>query len=100
VLEVVYRPRAATEIHGIAEYTKAEWGERQAKRYLEEMRQKIDFAAEFPGIGSETMSLPSGYRKIRAGSHQVIYRCTDSHLIVVRVIHEREDVPDTIEDFW
>ncbi len=100
MLEVVYRPRAAAEIDGIAEYTKAEWGERQAKRYLEELRHKIDFAAEFPGIGSEAMSLPNGYRKIRSGSHLVIYRCTDSHLIVTRVIHEREDVPDTIEDFW
>lgn len=84
----------------ISQYTKAEWGEAQAKRYLADLRRQIEFAAEFPGIGSEAMGLPKEYRKARSGSHRAIYRCSETELVVVRIVHEREDVPDDWGDFW
>lgn len=99
MLEVVFRPRALAEIDAIADYTKAEWGEIQAKRYIEDLRGKIDFAAEYPGIGSTGYGLPNGYRKLPSGSHRIIYRYTKTQLIVVRVLHEREDVSEGWEDF-
>ncbi len=99
MLKVVLRPQVETDLLRITQYTKAKWGEAQAKRYLEDLRRQIDFAADFPGVGSETVGLPREYRKIRSGAHRVIYRCTETTLVVVRVIHEREDVPDEIEDF-
>ena len=100
MLEIVLRPRAGQDLEGIAEYTKAEWGEAQAKRYIDDLRRQIDFAAEYPGIGSEAFGLPAQYRKVRSGLHRAIYRCTDTQLIVVRVIHASEDVPDEDVDFW
>lgn len=100
MLEIVLRPIAAADLLQIARYTEREWGEAQAKRYTEDLRHQIELAAEFPGIGSEAMGLPPQYRKVRSGSHRVIYRCTDTEVIVVRIIHEREDVPDDTEDFW
>lgn len=99
MLDVLLRPQARADILAIAEYTKVEHGEHQAKRYIEDLRRQIEFAAEFPGIGSQAFGLPPVYRKIRSGSHRVLYRCSDTQLIVVRVIHEREDVPVEIEDF-
>jgi plasmid stabilization system protein ParE len=71
----------------------------QAKAYVEGIRRQISQAAEFPGIGSSVHGLPADYRKIRAGSHRIIYRHTDTELIVVRIIHERQDVPSDIDDF-
>jgi toxin ParE1/3/4 len=100
MLRIVLRPKAEADIRKISEYTKTQWGKAQAKRYVEDLRQQLKFAAEFPGIGSEAMGLPPEYRKVRSGSHRAIYRCTESELIVVRIVHEREDVPDDIEDFW
>ncbi|MCP5380637.1 MAG: type II toxin-antitoxin system RelE/ParE family toxin [Novosphingobium sp.] len=97
MLEVVFRPRALAEINSIADYTKAEWGEPQAKRYTEDLRRKIAFIAEFPSADSSQVGLPIGYRKITSGSHRIIYRCTDRELIVVRVIHAGEDVPEIEE---
>lgn len=84
----------------ISRYTKQEYGGVQAKRYLQDLYSQIEFAAEFPGIGSQAMGLSAAYRKVRAGAHRAIYRCTETELIVVRIIHEREDVPDDVEDFW
>jgi toxin ParE1/3/4 len=98
--EIVLRPAAVADFRRISEYTKARWGTAQARRYFEDLRRQSEFAAEFPGIGSEAMGLPEEYRKVRSGSHRVIYRYAETELIVVRIIHEREDVPDEGEDFW
>lgn len=97
MLEIVFRPAVLAQIEEISDLTIAEWGERQAKAYVEGLRQQIIQAAEFPGIGSPVHGLPADYRKVRAGSHRIIYRQTDTKLIVVRIIHERQDVPDDLE---
>ncbi len=98
MLKVVLRPSAEADLLQISKYTKTEWGEAQAKRYVEALQRQIEFAAAFPGIGSGVIGLPVEYRKVRSGSHRAIYRCTETELIVVRVLHGREDVPDEIED--
>ena len=100
MLEIAFRPRAEEDLANIARYTRTEWGELQAKRYIKDLRRQIEFAAEFPGIGSEAFGLPSQYRKVRSGTHRAIYRCTKTQLIVVRILHASQDVPDEIEDFW
>lgn len=96
--DIVYRPRAAEEIDAIADYTLAQYGMDQARAYLSDMRGQIEFAAEFPGIGGPTRGLPSDYRKLTTGQHRVIYRYSETEIIVVRVLHERQDVPDEIEE--
>ena len=100
MLEVVLRPRAEADLDHIAQYTIAEWGQTQAARYLADLRRQINFAAEFPDAGSPAFGLPDQYRKVRAGMHHAIYRRSDTQLLVVRVIHSSEDVPDEDGDFW
>ena len=100
MLEVVLRPRAESDLDHIAQYTIAEWGETQAARYIADLRRQIEFAAEFPGAGSAAFGLPEQYRKVRAGMHHAIYRRSDTQLVVIRIIHMSEDVPDDDDDFW
>lgn len=97
MLEIAFRPGVLAQIEEISDLTIADWGEPQAKAYVEDIRRQISRAAEFPGIGSSIHGLPADYRKIRAGSHRIIYRQTGTELIVVRIIHERQDVPDDLE---
>ena len=97
MLEVVLRPRVFDELERIADHTILEWGQTRAKSYLEDIRRQIDRAAEFPGIGSPVYGLPPEYRKVRAGSHRIIYRQTATELIVVRIIHERQDVTNDLD---
>lgn len=95
--DIVFRPRVLAQIDEISDLTKAEWGETKAKAYVSEIRRQIERAAEFPDIGSLPYGLPQEYRKVRAGSHRIIYRATTTTLIVIRIIHEREDVPDDLD---
>lgn len=94
---IVFRPRAEDDLEAIADYTIGVWGDAQAKRYILDIRRQIEFAAEHPGIGSAAFGLPPEYRKLRSGHHRVIYRFDEAELVVVRVLHEREDVPDELD---
>lgn len=98
MLELVIRPRAERDLDAIADYSEAAHGQVVAKRYLQRLARELDFAREFPGAGSRATGLPDGYRKLRCGMHRIIYRYSDSELIVVRVLHQREDVPDEWDD--
>lgn len=99
MLEIVLRPRAKADLFDIADYTKVEHGEKQAKQYIDDIRRQIGSAAQFPGIGSGAFGLPQAYRKIRSALHRIIYRYNETELVVVRILHQREDVTDEIEDF-
>lgn len=86
------------QLEQISDQTIAEWGEVQAKAYVQNIRRQIAMAAEFPGIGSSAHGLSPDYRKVRAGVHRVIYRHSETELIVVRIIHERQDVAGELDE--
>ena len=94
--DVIYRPGANRDISAIADYTIREHGADQARNYLWEMRQSIETLREFPSIGPGIEGLPDRYRKLIVSQHRVIYHFTKNEVIIVRVIHERQDVPDDL----
>lgn len=79
-------------------YTADRWGVDQADAYIRQIENDIGRAVKFPEMGSPATYLSAEYRKLKSGSHRVIYRHTDAELIVMRVLHERQDVPDEIKD--
>lgn len=95
----VLRPAARREMAGIWRYTADHWGVERADDYLLQIEKDIGRAVEFPGMGSPVTGLPPDYRKVKSGSHRIIYRCADDELVVVCILHERQDVPDEIEDY-
>jgi plasmid stabilization system protein ParE len=67
---------------------------------VRQIERDIEHAATRAEIGSPVIGLPSAYRKVRSGPHRVIYRLVGAELVIIRILHERQDVPDEIEDFW
>jgi len=98
VIRLVLRPAARQDIASIWLYTADRWGVDQADRYTSGIDREIQSALEFPAIGSAVEGLPNDYRKLSCGKHRIIYRHNDAELIVVRIIHERQDVPSTMDD--
>ncbi|MBA4163570.1 MAG: plasmid stabilization protein ParE [Erythrobacter sp.] len=97
-MKYTLRPAARADLAEIWLFGAAQWDVPQADEYLAMITSRIETVAEMPGIGSPAEDLPSRYRKLAAGAHRVIYRAEDDAVIVVRVLHERQDVPDEIEE--
>jgi toxin ParE1/3/4 len=94
VIRLVLRPRARRDLADIWHYTADQWGAAQADNYTAAIGREFDRACEFAQIGSPVEGLPLDYRKLTSGKHRIIYRYSDTELIVVRIIHQRQDVPD------
>ncbi len=94
MIHLVLRPRARRDLANIWLYTADKWGTDQADAYVASINAEMKRILAFPQSGSRVVGLPNDYRKIRAGSHRAIYRWTDEKLIVVRIVHAREDVAD------
>jgi len=98
VIRLVVRPVARRDLAQIWSYTAEAWGIAQADSYVGDIDACLRKLLEFPEIGSRVEGLPEQYRKVPSGSHRIIYRMEDNKLMVVRVIHEREDVPEGLDD--
>ncbi len=52
-----------------------------------------------PFAGIEVSSIRSDYRRRRAGSHLIFYAILDDGMVeVVRILHERADVPRHLDE--
>ena len=94
----ILRPAARAELASVWRYTAAQWGTEQADRYVGDIVRQIELITEFPEMGSHAKGLDDRYRKVRSGYHRVIYRIEEDEVVVVRVLHFKQDVPDEIEN--
>jgi toxin ParE1/3/4 len=80
---------AEKDIDGIASYTTASWGWRQAERYLTRLEAGFDLIAANPSIGRSCEVVRSRLRRFEIGHHVVFYVTEDDGVLIVRVLHER-----------
>ena len=84
--------RAQADLQGIAAYTRRTWGDPQAARYLDAMRRRLALLLRHPEQGTPREDVGPDYRSVPLGEHVAFYHVTDSHVEIVRVLHERMDV--------
>lgn len=97
MIEIVFRPEAEADIREISDYTEAQWGRQQARRYVETINAAIKQLSIFPGQGTPIIGLTSNYRKLTSGSHRIIYSADNAKLVIVRILHERMDIDDRLD---
>jgi toxin ParE1/3/4 len=69
------------------------WGEQQSRRCVGELRRRIDSLAERPELGPVARSKIEGLRRLRAGRHVIYYLPRAQQVVIVRVLHEKQDLP-------
>jgi toxin ParE1/3/4 len=92
VTELVLRPLAEADLDSIWEYTFANWGAAQARRYLGELREVFDEIARGLRTGRQLEGKHAGILRYRMRSHLIIYRKTERLTEVVRVLHQSMDI--------
>ena len=91
--DVRFTPAALRDLENIWNYTTQQWGEEQAVRYLDALNTGFEALAVTPLSGSTCEHIRVGYRRLRVERHSLYYRIESTLVIVVRVLHERMDVP-------
>lgn len=85
-------PAAQADLDEIWDYTAATWGEAQAVRYLEDLRDACRDLAQ-GSRQSRPVDVRAGYRKCQVGKHVLFFQTADTgEIAIMRVLHQRMDV--------
>lgn len=87
-------PAAESDLEDIWAYTAQNWSNEQAHRYVGDLFVTFIKLAANPGLGQQVELLLPGYRRLRSGHHLIFYvHAEDGFIDVMRVLHEKSDVP-------
>lgn len=91
---------AKNDIEEIWLYTYEIWSVDQADRYYNLIFDEIEFIAENPTSGKDYGYVPEGYYRAKVKSHFIFYRIgkKDSLVEIIRVLHQRMDVENRLND--
>lgn len=90
--------RAKADIHSLREYTEAQWGIEQQRRYLHGLFDRMRQLRHHPRLGRPRDDLRAGLRSLISGSHMIYYRETEDLVVILRVLHVRMDVSSRLTE--
>ena len=89
---------AAADIKSIARYTQDTWGRDQRRRYLDGLGDKFQMLAAHPQMAAERRDFRPPVRIHHYEKHLIIYVIEEGGILIVRVLHQSQDVPAALSD--
>ena len=86
-------PAAAADLDAIWDYTADNWGVARANRYTDDIKQACGELANGSRTGRMINHVRSDYLKLNIGSHLIMYRKRSGVVDVIRILHQRMDLP-------
>jgi toxin ParE1/3/4 len=87
---------AKNDLVGIAKFTQQRWGVDQRDKYLAQLDDMFHQLANHPELGKTCDYIKRGYRKFPIASHVIYYRTFSNRIEIVRVLHKRMDISESI----
>lgn len=87
---------AQNDLVGIAKFTQQRWGVDQRNKYLAQLDDTFHQLADNPELGKICDYIKRGYRKFPIASHVIYYRASSNQIEIIRVLHKRMDVSESI----
>lgn len=89
-------PAARDDLTSIWRYTAKTWSQKQADAYITEITTSFEALISGARLGRPADHIRSGYRSLLIRSHVAYYKIVGTTLVVVRILHQRMDVPDSL----
>jgi len=87
---------AKNDLAGIAEFTQQRWRIEQRDKYLAQLDDMFHQLADNPELDKTCDYIRPGYRKFPVASHVIYYRTCSDQIEVIRVLHKRMDVSESV----
>lgn len=95
-LKVIFKEEAILDLENIWLYTLDTWSLKQADRYYSLIIKEIEFLTTQPKSGKNQHFILKGYWSCKIKSHIIFYRFSEKELEVIRILHERMDIPNRL----
>jgi len=86
-----YSRRAISDLRRVWDYTLQAWGIDQAYQYSNAIREQCERLASGEIVGGRYQAGTTEFIKIRSGAHSIFLIEQEGQLLVVRIIHPRQD---------
>lgn len=98
--KVRFTQKAVDDLSDIWTYTAEVWSESQADKYYEMLvAASREVAASPMPLGRSYEEIMAGLLGFRTGKHIIFYReTTDDEIEIVRILHERMDLKERIDE--
>ena len=97
-LPYVISKKAIVDLKTIWLYTLKNWSVEQADRYYNLIFDEIKFICKNKNAGKSMEHLRKGYRSSKVKSHLIFYRVQHNTIEVIRILHERMDIENRLND--
>ena len=84
---------ADSDLDEIFDYTEDEHGFDQAVKYLSDLENMFAQLVKYPNLGRERKEIKKGIFSFAEQLHTVVYQIEKDHLIMVRVLDGKKDIP-------
>ena len=91
-----FTQEAESDFIDILVYTAQEWGEDQQKEYDASLYHALDVVKDNPFLGYRHTLLPEDHRCFNVRKHVLVYQIKNSHIYVLRILHQRMNLPDHV----
>jgi toxin ParE1/3/4 len=85
-------PRALRDLDAIADYSLAQWGEKQTEKYLDEIEQRFRWLAQNPNAGRARDEIGDGYRSYPQSAHVIFYIIDKPGIAIIGIPHASMDI--------
>jgi len=87
---------AESDFIDILVYTAQEWGETKRQEYDASLCHALDVVRDNPFLGYRHSLLPEDHRCFNVRKHVLAYQIKNSHIYVLRILHQRMNFPDHV----
>lgn len=88
---------ANADLRAILNYSVSEWGQTTASDYVRRLHHSCRRLADRPESGRPRPDLREGLRSLTVASHIIFYRIDPAAIIILRVLHARQDPGPELE---
>ena len=97
-LPFVISKKAVSDLQEIWLYTVEKWSIEQADRYYNLIVDEINYICKNINAGKSMEHVRKGYRASKIKSHFIFYRVLKDTIEVIRILHERMDIENLLND--
>ncbi|HEX4372538.1 MAG TPA: type II toxin-antitoxin system RelE/ParE family toxin [Puia sp.] len=90
--------KAVADLEEIWLYTVEKWSVEQADRYYDLIFDEISYICKNNNSGRSMEHVRKGYRASKVKSHLIFYRILNDTIQVIRILHERMDIENRLND--
>ena len=97
-LPFVISKKAVSDLEEIWLYTVEKFSIEQADRYYNLIFDEINYICKNINAGKSMEHVRKGYRAAKVKSHLIFYRVLNDTIEVIRILHERMDIENRLND--